>query len=336
MTTSELTRARAGDEQAFRDLTDPYRRELQLHCYRILGSVQDAEDALQETLLAAWRGLDGFEGRSSLRSWLYTIATNRSLNALRDGARRPQERRALSFEPPDADPPQRAAVARAIPGRAARGRARRRPRPGRPLRGARDGGARVRDRAPAPPAPSAGRARPARRPRLPGGRGRIDARHDRGVGEQRAPTRAGDPRCSRAGQSRSRAATAVARRARARGAVRGRVCQSGSVDQMFALLDRRRLGDDAARAVRVPGPRRDREFFTRAFRARGERNDRLVATRANGQPAFGHYLGDPQAPIVRGVGVIVLTLEGDRISRLTRFGGSAHLARFGLPRTLPL
>src|SRR5271154_4252182 len=100
MTTSTLTRARAGDEQAFRELTDAHRRELQLHCYRILGSVQDAEDALQETLLSAWRALDGFEERSSLRAWLYTIATNRCLNALRAGARRPHEQRALSFEPP--------------------------------------------------------------------------------------------------------------------------------------------------------------------------------------------------------------------------------------------
>src|SRR5581483_10079287 len=86
-----LTRARAGDPEAFRSLSDPYRRELQLHCYRILGSVQDAEDMLQETLLAAWRGLDQFEGRSSVRAWLYRIATNRCLNALRDAKRRPLE-----------------------------------------------------------------------------------------------------------------------------------------------------------------------------------------------------------------------------------------------------
>ena len=59
-----------------------------MHCYRLLGSVTDAEDVLQETLLAAWRGLDGFEGRASLRSWLYRIATNRCLNALRDAGRR--------------------------------------------------------------------------------------------------------------------------------------------------------------------------------------------------------------------------------------------------------
>jgi RNA polymerase sigma factor (sigma-70 family) len=78
-----LARARAGDEEAFRELTEPHRRELQLHCYRILGSMQDAEDLVQETLLAAWRGLHGFEGRASVRSWLYRIATNRCLNALR-------------------------------------------------------------------------------------------------------------------------------------------------------------------------------------------------------------------------------------------------------------
>src|SRR5215208_3367118 len=95
-----LARARDGDEHAFRELTDPYRRELQLHCYRIVGSVQDAEDLLQETLLAAWRALDRFEGRSSVRTWLYRIATNRCLNALRDSGRRPQEVPAM-VEPPE-------------------------------------------------------------------------------------------------------------------------------------------------------------------------------------------------------------------------------------------
>ena len=89
MAMTALVRARAGDGEAFRELTDPYRRELQLHCYRILGSVQDAEDMLQETLLAAWRGLDRFEERASMRAWLYKIATNRCLNSLRASARRP-------------------------------------------------------------------------------------------------------------------------------------------------------------------------------------------------------------------------------------------------------
>src|SRR6202044_2846811 len=88
-----LARARAGDEDAFRELTDPYRRELQIHIYRIVGSVHDAEDLLQETLLAAWRGLAQFEGRASVRAWLYQIATNRSLDALRASRRRPHDQR---------------------------------------------------------------------------------------------------------------------------------------------------------------------------------------------------------------------------------------------------
>ena len=72
-----LERARAGDGDAFRALVETHRRELQVHCYRMLGSVQDAEEVVQETLMAAWRGLDGYEGRASMRTWLYRIATNR-------------------------------------------------------------------------------------------------------------------------------------------------------------------------------------------------------------------------------------------------------------------
>src|SRR3712207_5206864 len=96
---TDLERARAGDEEAFRRLTEPHRRELQVHCYRILGSVQDAEDLVQETLLAAWRGLEAFEGRASVRSWLYRIATNRCLNALRARSRRPREVRPMDQSP---------------------------------------------------------------------------------------------------------------------------------------------------------------------------------------------------------------------------------------------
>src|ERR1700735_1963030 len=83
-----MSQARAGDGDAFRELTEPHRRELQAHCYRMLGSFRDAEDVLQETLLAAWQGLGGFDGRASLRTWLYRIATNRCLNARRAAGRR--------------------------------------------------------------------------------------------------------------------------------------------------------------------------------------------------------------------------------------------------------
>jgi RNA polymerase sigma-70 factor (TIGR02960 family) len=100
VTEQTIAGARAGDEDAFRALTDPYQRELQLHIYRIVGSAHDAEDLLQETLLAAWRGLEGFEGRASVRAWLYRIATNRSLDALRAHQRRPEEQRMTQMPEP--------------------------------------------------------------------------------------------------------------------------------------------------------------------------------------------------------------------------------------------
>jgi RNA polymerase sigma-70 factor (TIGR02960 family) len=90
VSTDLLELATAGDQDAFRELVEPYRSELRVHCYRILGSIQDAEDALQETLLAAWRGLAGFERRASVRTWLYSVATNRALNMLRAAKRRPE------------------------------------------------------------------------------------------------------------------------------------------------------------------------------------------------------------------------------------------------------
>ncbi len=101
MTSSVLARAQGGDEGAFQELVAPYVRELHLHCYRMLGSVTDADDLLQEILLAAWTGLDGFAGRSSLRTWLYRIATNRCLNAIRDGKRRPPTEPLPPFDPPE-------------------------------------------------------------------------------------------------------------------------------------------------------------------------------------------------------------------------------------------
>jgi RNA polymerase sigma-70 factor (ECF subfamily) len=95
-----LSRARVGDEKAFADLVEPFRRELHAHCYRMLGSVHDAEDALQDAMLRAWRGLPRFEGRSSLRSWLYTIATNTCLDVI---GRRPKRVLPIDYGP-DTDP----------------------------------------------------------------------------------------------------------------------------------------------------------------------------------------------------------------------------------------
>ncbi len=101
MIQATLERARAGDGEAFRELTEPYRGELHLHCYRILGSLTDADDLVQETLLAAWRGLDSYEGRASLRAGLYRIATNRCLNAIRDSKRRAPTEPVAPFTPPE-------------------------------------------------------------------------------------------------------------------------------------------------------------------------------------------------------------------------------------------
>src|SRR2546430_10352282 len=101
MSAELLQRAQAGDRDAFAALVEPYRAELQLHCYRMLGSLQDAEDALQDALLSAWVGVGGFEGRSSVRTWLYRIVTNRCLNMLRTSVRRPVAVAPLSVPPPE-------------------------------------------------------------------------------------------------------------------------------------------------------------------------------------------------------------------------------------------
>src|SRR5512135_253769 len=111
MVAGHLAAARAGDQREFSRLTEPYRHELQLHCYRILGSLQDAEDIVQETLLRAWRRLETYEGRAPLRAWLYKIATNACFDALNKRPRRvlptaqyaPADPR-QPFAPPVAEP----------------------------------------------------------------------------------------------------------------------------------------------------------------------------------------------------------------------------------------
>ena len=110
-TTDLIARARAGDHNAFRDLVQGHSHELQVHCYRILGSLQDAEDALQETLVSAWRNLGEFDQQSSLRTWLYKIATNRCLSMLRADSRRPR----IAPPLPDAALPEPASAGDAPP-----------------------------------------------------------------------------------------------------------------------------------------------------------------------------------------------------------------------------
>jgi RNA polymerase sigma-70 factor (TIGR02960 family) len=336
VTERTLLRARTGDEEAFRELTDPYRRELQVHCYRIVGSVQDAEDMVQETLLAAWRGLDGFEGRASLRSWLYRIATNRCLNALRDRASRgrtPAADPTIAGEPE----PTRRIEATWLE-----------PYPDVLLEG-------IPDTAPGPEAryeakeaiglafvtalqelPPRQRATLVLRDVL-GFRsaevaGMLDTteaavkgnlQRARAALDRRPPVReqAPLPNSDRERQVVGRFADAF---------------QAGDVEGIVALLT-----DDAwARMPPDPfeyqGHDAIASFLSSRFSLREHRRLRLVPTRANGQPAFGSYLPDAHAAVARPYGLIVLTLTGDRICAVTRFGDCSVFPYFGLPRTLPV
>jgi RNA polymerase sigma-70 factor (TIGR02960 family) len=327
-----LARARAGDEDAFRELTDPYRRELQVHCYRILGSVQDAEDLVQEALLAAWRGLEAFEGRSSMRAWLYRIATNRCLNALRDRARRPREVQAM-VEPPE--PTRRTepiwvepfpdvlleGLADTAPGPAARYEAREsielafivavqrlppRQRAALVLRdvlGFRTAEvAEMLDTREASVKGALQRARAALEARLPA------ADRDRA------------PRPNSAGERQlvGRFADAV---------------HSGDIDELVALLTDDALLTMPPQPLEYQGHEPIAAFLRNRAELRGAPL-RVVPTRANTQPAFGCYLPDPEAAIAHPYGLIVLTLEGDAIAAITWFADTGVFRHFGLPRTL--
>jgi RNA polymerase sigma-70 factor (ECF subfamily) len=327
-----LIRARAGEEDAFRDLIDPYRRELRLHCYRILGSLQDAEDQLQETLLAAWRGLDGFEERASLRAWLYRIATNRCLNALRDRGRRPQE------VPSMVEPPEPTRMAEPIWLE---------PYPDVLLEG-------LADTAPGPEArydttESVGLAFVAALQQLPPRQRAALVLHDalafrtaevadmldtsegsvKGALQRARATV--DERLPHDG--REQAPLPNSMHERELGGQFAAALERGDTDRIVSLLT-----DDAW--LRMPpqpyeyqGAQTIASFFHQRTTLHG--NLRLVPTRANGQPAFGCYLPDPQAAIARAYGLIVLTLTDDCISAITWFGERSLLAHFGLPRTLP-
>ena len=328
-----LRRARGGDENAFRELVEPYRRELQLHCYRIVGSIQDAEDLLQETLLAAWRGLDRFEGRASLRAWLYRIATNRCLNALRDRKRRPQEVSSM-VEPPEptrlAEPtwlePYPDVLLEGLPDTAAGPQARYETRESVGL-------AFVAALQHLPPrqrvalvmrdvlgfdtaeaAAVLGSSETSVKGALQRARATLDERLPPG-GLERAPL----PGSARERELVGHFATAVER---------------GDTSGIVSLLT------DDAWLTMPPEPYEYQggEAIARFLDDRAARRGahyRLLPTRANGQPAFGCYLPDPHAPIVRAYGLMVLTLAENRVSAITWFGERSLLSRFGLPRTLP-
>jgi RNA polymerase sigma-70 factor (ECF subfamily) len=330
-----LGRALAGDGQAFRELTEPYRRELQVHCYRILGSIQDAEDLLQETLLAAWRGLDGFEGRSSLRSWLYRIATNRCLNALRDSARRPREQLANLSEVLLPEPTRRGDPSWLEPY------------PDVLLDDLPDGSL--------------------------GPEARYETKESVSLAflialqhlppRQRAVLVLRDVLGFRAAEvadmldSSVNSVTSALKRARETLATRlpdgdrdhaplphsprerkivddfSLAFEHGDVDAILALLT-----DDVwltmpPLPLEYQGLAATGHFLSTVALGDGRRF-RLVPTHANGQPAFGCYLLDPRTPIAHAHGLFVLTLSGDRIAALTAFIDSSLLPHFGLPRTL--
>ena len=335
MSEPTLARARAGDQQAFRELVEPHRRELQLHCYRILGSVQDAEDLLQEALVAAWRGLARFEGRASLRAWLYRIATNRCLNALRDAGRRPPPAPVAPFEPPE--PTRRGeptwlqpypdvlleGIADTSPGPAARYQARE--------------AIELAFVAGLQHLPPRQRAALVLRDVLGFHTAEVAAMLDSSEASVKGALRRARATLDERRPTVDRQRTPLPRSARERELTRrfADAFQADDIDGLVGLL----TGD--AWLTMPPAPHEYQgaaaiASFLRASAAwRGGRRFRLVPTRANTQPAFGCYLGDARAPTSQAAGLIVLTLDGEQISAITRFLDNNVLHRFGLPQALP-
>ena len=331
VTDDVMSRARAGDGEAFRELTEPYRRELQVHCYRMLGSFQDAEDALQETLLAAWRGFAGFEGRASLRTWLYRIATNQCLNARRSASRRT----AKEWNVPSVQPPEPGRLGEVVWLE---------PYPDALL-----------DAIDMPIGPEARYERtesislafvtalqvlPPRQLAVLILRDVLGF-HAAEVAEMLDSTvESVTSALKRARASLHRRPTtpdhepAPVSGSPAEDAIVAKFVsawESADLDALVGLLT-----DD----VFISMPPMPFEYEGRDLVARfcasifgsGRRFD-LVATRANGQPAFGAYLRSPSG-IRHGTGLFVLTLSGERICAMTRFDNSV-LPWFGLPRSLP-
>ncbi len=334
MTSDLMAKARAGDGDAFRAMTEPHRRELQAHCYRMLGSFQDAEDALQDTLLAAWQGLAAFEGRASLRTWLYRIATHRCLNALRSTRRRP----AKEWNIPEAEPPEPTRLGEVVWLE---------PYPDALLEGATDGPLGPEARYEQTEAISlafvtALQVLPARQRAVLILRDVLGFHADEVADMLDSSVESAKSLLKRAratverrlppAEARERAPSPDSHAEQAVVAKLTRAYQSGDVDTLIALLT-----DDACLAM-PPMPLeyhgRDavaRFFASVAFR-QGRRYD-LVPTRANGQLAFGIYLRAPSGGIRHATGIDVITLTGERVCAITHFDTSV-LAAFGLPRSL--
>jgi RNA polymerase sigma-70 factor (TIGR02960 family) len=330
-----VARAKAGSEDAFRELIAPYRRELHVHCYRILGSTHDAEDAMQETLLAAWRGLGGFEARASVRTWLYRIATNRCLNLLRAGRRSTK----MEQSEPMAELPAPSRLGEALWLE---------PYPDALLD-------ELEDAAPNPEARyetkealslafvTALQLLPPRQRAVLLLRDVLGF-HAREVARMLDATEESVTSAlkrARAALDRERASWVGREPAAAPGspeeqALVERLMQAfeaSDVDRIVALLT------DDVRLTMPPLPFEYEglelagRFFATATLG-GRRRYRLIPTRANGQPAFGFYIRDPGASVFHAIGLLVLTLAGSRVCEMTRFDNSA-LELFGLPRSLP-
>jgi RNA polymerase sigma-70 factor (TIGR02960 family) len=331
---STLERARTGDELAFRELTAPFVRELQLHCYRMLGSLVDAEDVVQDTLFAAWRALDGFAGRASVRTWLYRIATNRCLNAIRSTGRRPPIEPLPPFDPPE--PSARAEVTWL------------QPYPDAWLE-------RAADSAPGPAARY--QARETVELAFIAAVQRLPARQNAALllcdvlGFSTAEVGAmldTSPTAVKGLLQRARAALNQPGVATGRAAVpepgspleqdlARRFAKAFTADDIAGVIAL--LTDDARLAMppaahEYHGPDAIAAFLRASARWRGQRHFRLVPTRANTQPAFGCYLTDADGPTASATGIVVLTLADYRITTVTRFLNSDLMRCFGLGDTL--
>src|SRR5438105_9386272 len=331
MTEQTLTRARSGDETAFRELTDRYRSELQLHIYRIVGSTQDAEDLLQETLLAAWRGLEEFEGRASMRAWLYRIATNRSLDALRASRRRPEGQRVTKMPEPTrwVEPlwlePYPDVLLDGIPDEA----------PGPDARYETKEAIALAFVAGLQHLPPQQRAVLVLRDVLGFRAAEVAAfldTSDAAVNSQLRRARAAlQSRLPAA--ARDRAPMPNSRREREVVGQFSNALEDGDIDTVVEMLT-----DDALLTMPpYPYQYQGGAAIGNFLRVRGERHEtplRLVPTRANGQPAFGCYFPCPQTDIARPYRLVVLTLAGSNIAEIAFFADSSVFPQFGLPRTV--